>query len=142
MTFDWSKGNCRDADPELFFPPEGPSTGYGSRMSRRQVEEAIAHCEFCPARDACLAFGQANSRGYGVWGGQHLGNRPPVGDRTVSAQVRELVAIPHESSAGVALMPCGTLAAARRHERAGESLDAACAQAKYKQQDRLRRKTA
>lgn len=142
MTFDRSKGNCRNADPELFFPPEGPPTGCGSRMSPQQISEAAAYCKFCPVQAACLSFGQANSPGYGVWGGQHLGNRPPVGDRTISTQIRELVAIPHESDAGVALMPCGTLAAVRRHERAGEPLDAACAQAKYKQQDRLRRKSA
>lgn len=131
MTPDWKRGSCNGADPEEFFPPEGPS---GSRMLPKRQQEIIdTYCYACPIAAECLAFGQANSPGYGIWGGQYLGNRPAPKDFTVTRQVMDLVRIPHESSTGRALVPCGTPAAVRRHVRHGEPLDPACAEVKNRE---------
>jgi WhiB family transcriptional regulator, redox-sensing transcriptional regulator len=32
--------------------------------------EAIAICETCPVRDACLTFGVRTGQQHGIWGGQ------------------------------------------------------------------------
>lgn len=51
---------CAQTDPELFF-----SQGIGSPPSRH----AIAICQRCPVRDACLAEAIAAGIEDGVWGG-------------------------------------------------------------------------
>lgn len=61
---------CKDhPDPDLFFP--GP--GQGGRQKR---DKAIAICEGCPVREACLEVALEWDRNhepidwtYGVWGG-------------------------------------------------------------------------
>ncbi len=64
------RGACRDADPELFFPPDGER---GPARQRRQ-QAAVAVCAGCPVRAQCRAYALAVSEPYGVWGG-------PVRDR-------------------------------------------------------------
>ena len=54
---------CRDTDPDLFFPvgTTGPAID--------QIEAAIAVCNQCEAKAACLEFALATNQESGVWGG-------------------------------------------------------------------------
>ncbi|MGI8791936.1 MAG: WhiB family transcriptional regulator [Acidimicrobiales bacterium] len=55
----WMKdANCREMDPEFFFPSDGVG-----------VEQAKAVCMTCPAREACLEHALRNRIDQGVWGG-------------------------------------------------------------------------
>jgi WhiB family transcriptional regulator, redox-sensing transcriptional regulator len=49
---------CLDADPEIFFPPDG-SNG----------REAIKVCATCPVSEQCLDYAIENSLEFGFWGG-------------------------------------------------------------------------
>lgn len=55
--------NCRNEDPELFFPKgyEGPW--------QLVIEQAKTICRHCPAVDACLRFALDNNIGHGIYGG-------------------------------------------------------------------------
>ena len=58
---------CRrdDADPEVFFHPEG-ETG---RARRDRVAEAKKVCLTCPVRALCLDYALERREQFGVWGG-------------------------------------------------------------------------
>lgn len=49
---------CAQVDPELFYPEVGESTA-----------DAIAVCNICPVRQACLAWALDRREFFGVWGG-------------------------------------------------------------------------
>jgi WhiB family redox-sensing transcriptional regulator len=49
---------CKQSDPELFYP----DTGHSSRDGR-------AVCARCPVRAECLAYAIEHHERYGVWGG-------------------------------------------------------------------------
>jgi len=67
---DWREdAECRDHDPELFFP-EG--TG---EPARRQADEAKLVCKPCPVRAQCLGFALRQGEGFGVWGGTNVAER-------------------------------------------------------------------
>lgn len=56
---DWFEdAECREADPEAFFPQVG-----------QQAEPAIAICRRCPIREDCLTWAIENDQNQGVWGG-------------------------------------------------------------------------
>lgn len=55
---DWSKADCRDMDPDLWFPGPGDP-----------ARDARVTCLFCPLRAECLEYAQVNMIGYGIWGG-------------------------------------------------------------------------
>ena len=64
-----SRGACRQADPELFFPiatVKGPAA--------RQVEAAKAVCAACSVRAKCLAYALEGMPD-GIWGGTTLEER-------------------------------------------------------------------
>lgn len=64
--WEWQyEGKCREADPTLFFHPEGER---GSAR-RRRAEAAKAICATCPVREMCLQHSLAVREPYGVWGG-------------------------------------------------------------------------
>ena len=50
--------NCRETDPELWFPPDG-SAG----------RVAVTICRECPVRSECLEFALTTHQDFGVWGG-------------------------------------------------------------------------
>lgn len=54
---------CRDADPEIFFPPRG---GKDARVSARGAKLI---CARCPVSEECLDFAVEKDIKYGVWGG-------------------------------------------------------------------------
>lgn len=61
---DWRHdANCREEDPELFFPvgSGGPATS--------QIAQAKAVCHRCPVASDCLAWALATGQDAGVWGG-------------------------------------------------------------------------
>jgi WhiB family redox-sensing transcriptional regulator len=64
-----SRGACRQADPELFFPiaaVTGPAA--------RQVEAAKAVCGRCVVRADCLSY-SLEAMPEGIWGGTTLEER-------------------------------------------------------------------
>jgi WhiB family redox-sensing transcriptional regulator len=102
---------CREVDPELFFP-----LGEGGAAAV-QAEEAKAVCHTCPVMGACLDSALAHGNPEGIWGGTTETERKSI-RRSRGQYGRERD-----------LEPCGTQAAARRHYRRGETLDAACREA-------------
>jgi WhiB family redox-sensing transcriptional regulator len=56
--------------------------------------EAIAICEACPVRDACLTFAVRTGQQYGIWGGQpqQIVRRLIVADRAGRPQARRVSA--------------------------------------------------
>jgi WhiB family transcriptional regulator, redox-sensing transcriptional regulator len=49
---------CRDVDPEVFFPKDGPGVLAAQRL-----------CSECVVRESCLEYALENSIQHGVWGG-------------------------------------------------------------------------
>lgn len=64
------KARCLDADPEIFFPPEGVNI----RMAR-------AVCLTCPVQEECLEYAIKNRIEYGVWGGLSTSQRGIIAKR-------------------------------------------------------------
>lgn len=61
---DWaSRGACRDAEPDLFFPITSAGPGLV------QIAEAKAVCARCTVRAQCLAYALETGQDCGVWGG-------------------------------------------------------------------------
>ena len=58
-----SQANCRDTDPELFFPIG--NTGEALRMLSR----ARLVCADCAVKTSCLEFAMTTNQDCGVWGG-------------------------------------------------------------------------
>lgn len=64
--WEWQyQGRCREADPSLFFHPEGERGG----TRRRRDESAKAICATCPVIEQCREHALAVREPYGVWGG-------------------------------------------------------------------------
>jgi len=84
-----SRGACRQADPELFFPiaeVSGPAA--------RQFEAAKAVCGPCAVRANCLSYA-LEAMPEGIWGGTTVDERRAArrrpSRRQASAQPREAV---------------------------------------------------
>ena len=74
--WDWQlRGSCRQADPALFFHPEGER---GQRKEARD-RAAKAVCGTCPVIAPCRAHAVAVREPYGVWGGLTEEERAGVG---------------------------------------------------------------
>jgi WhiB family redox-sensing transcriptional regulator len=71
-----SRGACRQADPELFFPVA--VTG----AAARQAEAAKAVCGPCAVRASCLSYA-LEAMPEGVWGGTTLEERRAARKRPV-----------------------------------------------------------
>ena len=81
--FNWMrKAECRDVDPELFFPDSGDV---------HAVEVAKLVCESCPVADQCLQFALESKERYGVWGGRTERERRNMHYRGTRRQHRERV---------------------------------------------------
>ena len=59
------EGACRDADPQLFFHPEGER---GPARHKRDAA-AVQVCAGCPVLQQCREHGLSVREPYGVWGG-------------------------------------------------------------------------
>lgn len=61
---DWQEmAACRDSEPSLFFPIG--TTG----LALEQIAEAVAICQTCAVKDACLQYAFESNQESGVWGG-------------------------------------------------------------------------
>lgn len=69
---------CRDVDPQVFFPSDGPG-----------VEAARRYCAECLVRGSCLEYALENHIQHGVWGGASERAR-----RRMSRQRRAARALP------------------------------------------------
>ena len=116
MTADWrDSAACTGLDPSDFYPEGGPGV-------YADIDAAKAVCKSCLSRLACLEFAIAN-REQGVWGG----TTEPERKRIIRDRKRNGVPVP--PAPAQPLMPCGTNAALKRHQRRGEPIDDACRRA-------------
>jgi WhiB family redox-sensing transcriptional regulator len=58
-------GACRNADLDLFFPPEGGPAR--ERVRRERAAKQI--CNNCLVRTRCLAYALRAGEVFGIWGG-------------------------------------------------------------------------
>ena len=64
--WEWQlQGSCRDADPTLFFHPEGERGP--ARRNRDATAKSI--CAGCPVLEQCRSHALTVREPYGVWGG-------------------------------------------------------------------------
>lgn len=66
--------NCRHADPDTFFHPDGERGD--ARRDRSLLAKQI--CRSCPVSRECLAFALASREGFGIWGGMSEDERAGV----------------------------------------------------------------
>lgn len=86
MTMDWRhRAECRDEDPELFFPvgTTGPAL--------LQITEAKAVCYRCPVRAECLEWALSTGQNDGIWGGLSEDERRSAGQVLARAGERLVV---------------------------------------------------
>ncbi|MFE5300713.1 WhiB family transcriptional regulator [Streptomyces sp. NPDC056632] len=83
---------CRDADPGLFFPPDGGT------MTSGQVSRAKALCQACPVQQACLTIAVSFGDSNGIWGGTTPGERRRLWDQ--AARLRSVASIVTDLAAG------------------------------------------
>ncbi|KQX63889.1 MULTISPECIES: WhiB family transcriptional regulator [Streptomyces] len=71
---------CRNEDPDLFFPigTSGPAL--------LQTEQAKAVCRRCPVREQCLEWAMETDQTLGVWGGTSENERRALKRRTRAAR--------------------------------------------------------
>ncbi|MFI5475323.1 WhiB family transcriptional regulator [Streptomyces cacaoi] len=71
---------CRNEDPDLFFPigTSGPAL--------LQTEQAKAVCRRCPVREQCLEWAMETDQALGVWGGTSENERRALKRRTRAAR--------------------------------------------------------
>ncbi|MCM3660761.1 WhiB family transcriptional regulator [Georgenia satyanarayanai] len=73
--WEWQyQGKCREADPNLFFHPEGERGG----TRRRRDEAAKAVCAECPVIQQCREHALKVREPYGVWGGLSEDDRQQI----------------------------------------------------------------
>lgn len=104
---DFTGALCAETDPELFFPERGGA-----------VNDAKRVCRSCPAALACLQYAM-DYPVEGVWGGTSVNERKALA-RAAGRTYNTIVSV------RLAGLPtdCGTTAAIRRHQRAGETCTA------------------
>ncbi|MDF9874815.1 WhiB family transcriptional regulator [Cellulosimicrobium cellulans] len=113
---DWrTRAVCDDTMTVLFYPPEA----IRSEAGRGELEAAaVAVCQPCPVRAACLEYAVANREAHGVWGGTTETERAtllhPVADPTAPTRPRRGPA------------RCGTPSGYARHRRRDEEACDAC----------------
>jgi hypothetical protein len=59
-----TRAACRDADPELFFPPTDDDT---SLIAARQKMAVAPVCQACPVATDCLRWALDTGQDHGLW---------------------------------------------------------------------------
>ena len=80
---EWRReAECRDTDPDLFFPvgTTGPAI--------EQIAAAKAVCDQCEAKAPCLEFALTTNQDSGVWGGTSEEERRKLRRQYVARQRR------------------------------------------------------
>lgn len=92
------QGNCYgDKNPDAWFPdlPQGACTAKSTAKLIEETRRAIALCNSCPKKQACLKEGMEHENlGFGIWGGMLAGERVLLSGRTftkLSDQGRALI---------------------------------------------------
>lgn len=118
---DWMESAaCRGVGGDWWFCDETPQA-----TSDRAKAKRI--CNRCDVQGHCLQWALEHAERYGIWGGLTVRERDRIRRRLNMPDPKP----PRE------FQPCGTLAAVRRHQRAGEPLDLLCRQAQARRaQDR------
>lgn len=110
---DWMvSAACRGVGGDWWFCDETPQAA-SDRAKAKRI------CQRCDVQAHCLQYALEHDERYGIWGGLTVRERDKIRRRL---NMPKVVQRPQ-------LEPCGTLAAARRHQRAGEPLDELCRQA-------------
>ena len=84
MAKDWRHAaECRESDPELFFPvgTSGPAL--------LQITEAKAVCGRCPVRAECLDWALRTGQDAGIWGGMSEDERRALRRRMARTRARK-----------------------------------------------------
>ncbi len=87
-TVDWSaedwrdKSACKNVDPSMFFPGNGPGT------MAEQTDAAKQVCETCAVRSQCLEFALRANQETGVWGGTSEDERRKLRRQWLAARRR------------------------------------------------------
>lgn len=111
---DWRhQAECRDEDPELFFPHPGDTV---------RAEAAKAICARCPVWDECLTWATEQHE-EGVWGGTTEDERRPRRSR-------------RKRNGPVPTAQCGSESGARRHRKFKQRVCALCRDAEKRARDR------
>ena len=91
-------GNCYgDDNPDAWFPdvPQGAFSVKKQAIIGAETRRAIALCNSCPKKQACLQEGMKDENlGYGIWGGMLAGERVLLSGKTftkLSDQGRALI---------------------------------------------------
>lgn len=73
--WEWQyQGSCRDADPGIFFHPEGER----GQARRSRDSKAIEICQSCPVLLQCREHALSAQEPYGVWGGLTEADREAI----------------------------------------------------------------
>ncbi|MEV7154858.1 WhiB family transcriptional regulator [Streptomyces misionensis] len=89
-------------------------------QSRSDLDEALALCNGCPVREACLDWALTNREAYGLWGGLTEAERRRI------LRIRIAGGESERRRGGRPLAACGTPSAYDRHVKLGEPIDDAC----------------
>ena len=113
----------------------GTLHGFTEATTHEDAAPLLSYCRRCPVVVECAELGRQTPDRDGVWGGVAFSGGKPV---RPPKPPRPVVGWRNQFSAN--LQPCGTRAAARRHERRGELLDPACLAARAAYDRRLNRR--
>ena len=76
--YEWQfDGACRQADPELFFHPDGERGA--KRANRERAAKAV--CATCPVIEQCAKHALSVREPFGVWGGMSEEDRELIYSR-------------------------------------------------------------
>ena len=69
------RGAVTSANEDIFFAPDldemGGNRGAATRLAATRELQALAVCDRCPVRVACLAYAVTSRQQHGVWGGKN-----------------------------------------------------------------------
>lgn len=118
MTDDQPRANCRDASPELFFPPQNAGP--------QRIKTAKDVCTDCPLLDPCLAFALGH-KVEGIWAGTTPPERNDIrGRHGIRAKALSFGGLVKRGN-GPGVHPGGTTAGVEIHRNRYEPLCEACA---------------
>ena len=108
---DWMESAaCRGVGGDWWFCDETPQAA-SDRAKAKRI------CQRCDVQGHCLQWALEHDERYGIWGGMTITERDRLRRRLGMPRIQRPL-----------YEPCGTLAAVRRHQRAGEPLDRLCQQ--------------
>lgn len=120
MTSDWhTRALCAQTGGDWWYADDTPKKWH-------EINTAITICRMCDVQTPCLETALKNDERFGVWGGLTANQR---------LKLRRQRGIPPKPQH---LEPCGTTAAARRHQRRHEPLCPKCSDAIRQERQRRR----